>query len=46
MRPGVSRVRVAGRRWSPACGSFVLAIRRYRWPEAAETLPPLLPAGA
>ena len=32
----VCLVTVAGRRWSPALASFVQALRRYRWPEAAE----------
>jgi len=32
----VCLVTVAGRRWSSPVASFVQAIRRYRWPEAAE----------
>lgn len=46
VRREVCLVTVAGRRWSPALGSFVQAIRRYRWPEAAETLPALAPTEA
>ena len=46
VRRQVCLVTVAGRRWSPALGSFVRAIRRYRWPEEAEALPVLAPAEA
>ncbi|MBX6745776.1 MAG: LysR family transcriptional regulator [Acetobacteraceae bacterium] len=40
----VCLVTVAGRRWSSPLASFVQAIRRYCWPEMAETLPALMPA--
>jgi LysR family hydrogen peroxide-inducible transcriptional activator len=46
VRREVCLVTVAGRRWSPALSSFVQAIRRYHWPEEAETSPALAPAGA
>ena len=46
VRREVCLVTVAGRRWSPALSSFVQAIRRYHWPEEAETSPALAPAEA
>jgi LysR family transcriptional regulator, hydrogen peroxide-inducible genes activator len=44
VRREVCLVTVAGRRWSSPLGSFVQAIRRYRWPETAEASPALLAA--
>jgi DNA-binding transcriptional LysR family regulator len=38
VRREVCLVTVAGRRWSSPLGSFVQAIRRYRWPETAEPI--------
>jgi DNA-binding transcriptional LysR family regulator len=42
----VSLVTIAGRRWSSPVASFVQAIRRYRWSEAAEAPPSTPDSGA